>query len=218
MKRKINLGLVFIVTFFISLQVNAVQSCTSSEMERLKELAKNVKFQTSYEMNVDEANRYVYLEYRLNILNFDPDIKIVFQPDSKSDPIELTSTSETGFDFPEDTYVHFKVYSYTNNLCTDRLLKTYTVNFPAYNDYYYFNRDKCEEHPDFKYCKEFMNVDSTDFKKIDKEFDDYLKEEKAKNKSTNNLLWYIVGGVALVGVLVGVIILIIKIKKRRDEF
>ena len=54
MRRKINLGLLFIVTFFISLQVNAVQSCTDSEMERLRELAKNVKFQTSYEMMPDD--------------------------------------------------------------------------------------------------------------------------------------------------------------------
>ncbi len=218
MKRKIYLGLLFIITFLVNLQVNAIQSCTNTEMERLRELAKNFKIQTSYEMDVDDENKSLYLEYSAKFINFDPDLKIIYQLDSESDPIELTSTSEFEDIFSENSKVDFKIYSYTNNLCTERLLKTYTVNFPSYNDYYYFNKEKCDANPDFEYCKEFMNVEDIDFKEIDKEFDEYLKEDSITSKITNNLLWYIIGGLVGIVVLITIIVLIVKRKKKTDDF
>ena len=218
MKRKIYLGLLFIITFLVNLQVNAIQSCTNTEMERLRELAKNFKIQTSYEMDVDDENKSLYLEYSIKFINFDPDLKIIYQLDSESDPIELTSTSEFEDIFSENSKVDFKIYSYTNNLCTERLLKTYIVNFPSYNDYYYFNKEKCDANSDFKYCKEFMNVEDIDFEKIDKEFDEYLKEDNINSKITNNLLWYIIGGLVGIVVLITIIVLIVKRKKKTDDF
>ena len=225
MKKVLYILMVMIVGLSIK-NVNAytVPACTAKEMDRLRELASNVEFKTEYDIEtVDKENKELVVNYKIQIVNFDKDLKIhynnKFGSSSEDEILDNTTTNITGV-APGDTYT-FKIYSYTDNLCTDEVLKTVAVTLPKLNEYYYFNKEKCDQNPDFKYCKEFMDVGDLYFEDIDKEFDEYL------NPSTNNpvskalggnipLYLIIGGGVLVVGIVAVVIFLIIKKKKKDD--
>lgn len=203
----------FLIT---SLKVNAYEACTTNEMERLKELAKNVEFKTSYEIkDVDEENKSVEVNYKVEIVNFDSDLKIQYtskykeEGTIKSDTKEITNLSD-------GDKVTFKIYSYTTNLCTDEILRTVSVELPKLNDYYYFNKEKCNNYKEFKYCKEFTDTDSLDFDDIDKEFEDYLNSNVGKliNKLDKRIFIYIGIGV---GILIAGTVVIVMFKNKKDD-
>lgn len=204
----------FLIT---SLKVDAYEACTQSEMERLKELAKNVEFKPSYEISyVDDENKNVEVNYKIQIINFDSDLRIEYtskyeeEDTLKSDTKEITNLADG------DKFT-FKIYSYTTNLCTDEILKTVTVDLPKVNDYYYFNKEKCDDNKDFKYCKEFMNTDDLDFEDIDKEFEEYLNPniEELINKMDKKIFIYIGIGVGVI--VVGTIVIVCLKKKKKDD-
>ena len=222
MKRKIKLGLIFIIIFFISLQVNAVQSCTDNEMERLRELAKNVNFQINSkieegnELIDSETKKYIYNSYDIKIINFDSDLKIKYKNEQIG---ENTLTSETTSinNLDEDSEITFYIYSYTDNLCTDKILRTVKVDLPIYNVYYHTNKEKCEKYPDFKYCKKYLDVTTKDFSEIDKEFDEYIESNDTVNgDKTNRNIYYIIGAVVAISLIVILLIFIKKKKKYED--
>ena len=181
--------LVFMLAFFSCLNVYAIDACTTSEMSRLRELANNIQFKTDMvvEMDDKETENYV-VSYNVEIANFDDDLKIGYKPNDYSEEITVYPNQIIDEAFYAGQTIKFKIYAYTENLCIDELLKTVTVKFPYVNEWYHFNKEKCEDNPDFKYCKEFMNVDNIDFEDIDKEFDAYLKKGNITSKITNNLL------------------------------
>lgn len=223
MKRQIKLGVLFIITFLISLQVNAVQSCTDSEMERLRELANNVQFKTNskIEEGKDQTDDgivdVVYNSYDIQIINFDSDLKIKYK-NGLNEEITLTSETTSINDLYEGYKYTFYIYSYTDNLCTDRVLKTVSVDLPIYNKYYHSNKEKCEEYPDFKYCKKYLDATTKSFSEIDKEFDEYIKSNNSAlnpDKINWNII-YIIGGVILILSIV-VILIIVKKKKQNED-
>ena len=204
----------FLIT---SLKVEAYEACTQSEMERLKELAKNVEFKPSYEISyVDDENKNVEVNYKIQIINFDSDLRIEYtskyeeEDTLKSDTKEITNLAD-------GDKLTFKIYSYTTNLCTDEILKTVNVDLPKVNDYYYFNKEKCDDNKDFKYCKEFMNTDDLDFEDIDKEFEEYLNPniEELINKMDKKIFIYIGIGVGVI--VVGTIVIVCLKKKKKYD-
>ncbi len=214
--------IVFVILFFISLNVYAVDvpACTDSEMTRLKEIANNVSFKKSYQID-DEEDDSVSFFYNVDIINFDSDLKISYL-DSLSDEderINLNSGQEIPTVFYEGSSVKFSIYAYTNNLCTGKLLKTVTLEFPVYNDYYYFNKEKCQNNMNFKYCKEYLDVSEIEFSKIDKLFDEYLQKNEVQSPNKKKINWYILGGGLgiLMVVIVGLIVFLNK-KLKKDRW
>ncbi len=218
--KKVILSFVLILTVFTYKNVLAVEECSTSKMTRLKELANNVQFKSSYEIDeeLDEEYKNVDLYYSMEVLNFNDDLRIEYKREYDDEYTSITSNEKKITGFLEGDKITFRIYSYTADLCTDEILKTTTVNLPYYNDYYYFNKDKCNGHDDFKYCKEFVSSSVPEFSEIDKEFNEYLNSNSILNvRNINNITWYIVIGIVLVFMIFGIIFTIKRKGKRKKE-
>ena len=219
-KYKIILG---IIIFMLLLNVKAfdIKECTTEEMNRLKELANQVDF--AYEMKIyeDEELSQESVYYKIKVLNFNEDLKLKFKYSTSSYYTEISLEQLNEVEFLNGDKLSFAIYSYTDNLCTDEILKTKAVNLPYYNMYYHVNKEKCSEYPEFKYCKENYNIRNLSFEEIDKLFDKYLEEnniepskDTPKDKSIFSPILIII--IALV-IIVGVAVYFIVIKKKNKE-
>ena len=208
--------ILMIVLFYITTNVFAIDNCTNDEMKRLRELANNVKITYDYTLNEKkqiDGEYLIFPRYKAIINNLDDDLKIYYRVNDSNADLENIDEITNDYVIQEGRKLNFYIYSYTNNLCTDELLKTINVTLPYYNYYYYENKTKCQEYPDFKYCKEFMEVD-LDFDKIDKEFDQYIKSLEPNDNINNlNIKWYYF----ILPVLVILIILVIILKKKKRD-
>ena len=215
--------LLIIVSFFLYLNVYAVDipACTTSEMSRLKELANNVQFKVDSEISEEKELEIVTKIYTLDIVNLDNDLQIKYMSDNTDEDLEdskevtITSTKEVNEAFFPSQTVEFKIYAYTANRCTGRLLKTVKVKFPYFNSYYYFNKEKCSEYPNFKYCNESADISNYTIEELDELFDNYIKKENEiiQTQAQTEINWYLVLGIGA-GVIVIVTILIVVIRKR----
>ena len=153
--------ILLVCLFFVFTNVKAIETCSSDELKRLNELASNVEFKYNYEIvdeyitqNELEVN-YATVEYKLNILNHTDDLKYMVLVGNNEFYLDINALDQ--YKFLDGDKLTIKIYSYTNDLCTDTLLKTIKLNIPYYNQYYYRNKEKCQSNLDFKYCKEFLD-------------------------------------------------------------
>lgn len=208
--KKIFKYLSLIIIFLITSNVYAIDECSTKEMNRLKELANNVKFTYSYQ--VEEESReeeFIIVLYKIEALNLSSDLRLSY--DGKI--VSANDIKNMSF---YNRHQVFELYSYVDNLCTDELIKKVVVDLPTVNSYYYFNKEKCLENPDFKYCQEFLDIKDISYEKIDKLFQEYIKkDDNNSSKKNNNYLLYI-----LIGISVAVIItitLVIKHRKNKED-
>lgn len=204
---------------FIVINVNALEDCTSSEMKRLTELANNVKIDYSY--TIEESDyQDVLLIYDIKIHNLNDDLKIYYQVENNSDKILIDNNQPTLEGYGEGETLTFSIYAYTTNRCVNKRLRTITVKLPIYNDYYYINKDKCSEYPDFKYCKEFMDNKELTIEEIDIKFEEYindLKKDEIKNHFKINYIYYGLGIIVLIVLVIVIIVLKRQKNKKKDD-
>ena len=222
--KKICYLLIFSLLLFLDIvNVKAVTECSSTEMARLNQLANNIKINNKNKIDiVNEETKSIYTLYDIDIINFDKDLKIQYgySDTSKDELIELTSKEPKIEDLVEGRTLVLYIYSYTANLCTEKLLKTIKIKLPVYNDYYYFNKEKLQDNPDFKYSKEFIDEDKN-YDEIEEEFEKYLKKEENSdllNSKFNINLYLILGGIIGIIILLCVIIVIQKRKKKEEDY
>lgn len=206
--------LIALILIFSCKDVLAIEKCTTSEMNRLKELASNVNFvaeidyQTVEEMKIEEE-KYVQAFYNIKTLNSSPELKIYYEIDNYKYEVE-----DNYIESIEDGKIKFYIYAYTANLCVDELIMTKTLELEELNSYYYYNKEKCQQYSDFKYCQEFYNNDLS-FEEIEKEFNEYLKNKDPNSIFSNpsNYALYIFIAFILV-ILIVVTLFFIKRKRR----
>ena len=209
-----------ILMFCICLNVKAIDACTTEEMNRLNELAKNVQFKTSYELEPikDGENTIdVRVLYKIQLMNDNNDLIYYYNTSSSSTKIETNFNDFLNIGFEDGEIINLYIYSYTENLCTDELLRTETIKLPIYNRFYYLNQDKCKEHPSFKYCKEFLD-NKINYSKIEAEYEKFIKSEENNDKHSffKDNLFYIIGAIIILIGIVSLIIYLIKRKKNLD--
>ena len=221
---KIKYGLL-IILFFITLNVYAIEECTSEEMARLKELASNFEIKYTYEIGdtkeEDDELDTKYASYKLKVYNANENLRLTLVK-MKQQEEKIQWSDVENKTYYEGTNLKYKLYSRTTNLCTDILLKTITVKIPYYNEFYERHQAECEENKDFKYCKEFIEEDIKQTE-IEKEFKKYIQD--SKKQSTSKFMYnlfnvlkdyiYIIVGVILIIVLV--IVYIFKRKRRMGD-
>ena len=215
--KKIRICLLIMIMLF-TINVKA-DSCSDTEMARLKELANNVEFKSSYEI-IENSDEIQVAKYTIKVINMNDDLKILYRESSDSVLEEISVSELESLKFDGGYTLEFRIYSYTANVCTNKLLTTKKVELLKYNSYYAENKEKCDKYPEFKYCKEFMNVKHSEFDKIDEEFSKYLAQNGnfSVTVKENNYIIYIIGGVVLFS-LIGVGTLIaIKRRKKKIEF
>ncbi len=208
--------LLIIVSFFISINVYATDACTTSELNRLKELANNVQFKKNYRIIEDKEENAIDVMYNIDIINYDKDLRIFYKTQYDDEETEVFQREDNIGDFSPTENVTFYIRAFSNNDCITKLLKSVTIKLPAYNEYYYFHKEKCDTYPDFKYCSEFLDTELSD-EEIDKLFDEYLKkDEKTDNeKKEFNYIYIVILGVLLL--LTIIVVVIIKNKRNKDD-
>ena len=201
--KKLLLSLLFV----LSVNVYALEPCDNTELTRIKELANNVSF--TYKYQIDEYdNNYIEPWFNIEINNYNEDLIIYYKTSSMSEKEEVSRTDFNNIVFPEKEKVSFYIYAYTVNLCSNKLLRQQTVNIPTYNTYYYFNKDTCSNYPEFKYCKEYLDIGNKSFKDIDKELKIYQNSNNSVlGDSNNNMQIYILISLVIIFVI-GFLILI----------
>lgn len=205
-----------IIIFLITSNVYAIDECSTKEMNRLKELANNVKINYNYEIQEKELYQDDYIatiNYTINFLNLNNELKVYYN--NINGLTDISSFDNTNL--KEGAHLEFSIYSYTTNLCTNTLLKKITLDLPYYNNYYYKNKEKCLNYPDFKYCQEFMEVSEDDFFKIDQEFSQYIKDDSKKDLDKDNKKIYIIISLIVIVFLILLVIIIIKKRNKKDE-
>ena len=207
--------LVNLVLFFSCKDVLAIEKCTTAEMERLKELASNVNFVTEIDYEtidgmIIEEEKLVTAFYDIKVLNSSPELKIYYEEDGYKYELE-----DNFIESMEEGTTKFYIYAYTANLCVDELIMTKTIELEELNSYYYYNKEKCQQYPDFEYCKEYYDTDLS-YEEIEKEFDKYLESNNTNPivSDSSNYAIYIFIGLGLIVLIVGILIFIKR--KRRD--
>ena len=212
--------LIPILIMFIAINVKAIDACTPEEMNRLRELAKNVQFKTNYNMlTAEDGIDDLEVVYHLNVINFNNDLSIYMKTNDDEEFKIIDPNNMDDKYFFEGEVVTFKIYSHTTNLCTNELLNTNNIKFDYYNYWYYKNKDNCNKYHDFKYCKEFMKTDKND-EEIDKLFNEYKKEINGENDSKildfiSNYKYIIIIIVSIIIIGVTVFIILKRNKKER---
>ncbi len=213
--------IVIMIVFFISLNVYAIDACSTSELSRLNELANNVTFKSNYNIIEDDEVEEINVIYNIEISNYSDDLKISYKTTYDDEIIEVDPKVGLDADFSPTDNVTFYIRAYTDNMCTTKLLKTVTVKLPEYNEYYYYHKDKCDNNSDFKYCKEFMDVDISD-EEIEKLFDEYLKKDDIINvpevvKNNKAIIFGCIYGVVVIGIVAVILIVLEKNKKKKKD-
>ena len=214
--KKILFSFSLLLIYFCCLNVSAIDACTTSEMTRLRELANNVTFNYNYKIEYEsEEDEELWMSYSFEILNYNDDLKVYLNDQSNLIDVNTFQNQE----FSRGENITFYIYSYTDNLCTDELLRTIDVKLPVYNTYYYFNKERCEGYPDFEYCKEFMDVSEYSFSEIDEMFQKYVDGDNIIDLITddNYRLYFIFGGIGLILVIIIVCFIFIKRKRKKDD-
>ena len=213
--RKINIFMSLFL-FMMCLNVNAEGVCSSDELNRLKELANNVEIVKDLQVDdsrYDENNKNISditPYYSVKLTNLTNELLVMYSVNN-GNRVLANEQEIKNYIFFEGDKLTFYIYSSTNNSCNNKILKSIVVKFDKYNVYYYLNKDKCNNNLDFKYCKEYMDIDGKSYEEINKLFDEYL--EKNKPSVNNNKLYYIIGGtVVFVAVVIG---LVYKYKKNQ---
>ena len=208
-----------IIIFLSFINVYAVDRCSTDEMNRLKELAKNVDIKYEYDLKIikqEDDENIIVPRYRIQVLNYNDNLKIYYK-DSSYSQTDLESIEEitTNYLIQEGDKLDVYIYSHTTNLCTDTMLRKITITFPYYNQYYYENKDKCQQYPEFKYCEEFKDLKEKSFTEIDEEFDNYIKSLKIANvKNDLSKYWYLL--IILLLLIIFISFIIVK-KNKKDE-
>ena len=204
------LGLVIMVFAFSYLNVFGIEKCKTTEIGRLSELAKNVTFKQSYELVEEEELTYV--NYKIEILNTNPDLKIQYLDEFGYR--DITPDEISNMVFLEGDNLSFQIISYTNNLCTNRVLRTENIKLLYYNEFYHKHKDFCDSPNDFKYCSEFIDK-SLEIDDIEELYKEYKNDNKIiiESENNNNLYYYIGGGLLLIIVIIFIFVILKKKKK-----
>ncbi len=178
MKRVIY-SLVFIM-FFNFLNVEALTSCKTLELERLKELANKVTFSYTYQKE-DNLNIESDVRFTITAHNLNEDLLVKIKDSEEKFTLENPSINN----FLNNQVVEIEILAYTKNLCSGNLILTKTINLPFYN--HFFEREECLENKDFKYCSEYGKYDITE-KEFQEELEKYKINKKVDNKNPKYFL------------------------------
>lgn len=222
--------LILICFFCMIKNVYAVDDCSTTEMARLRELANNVEIKYDYKVNEydtgDENEKDLVFIYNLKLSNDNSDLKYYYYLLTADSKKEITPQELESMDFYEGQVINVQIYSWTDNYCTNELLRTIKIKIPVYNRFYHYHKEECEKYIDFKYCKEYLENNLLDIDEIEELFEKYKKNnpvnEASKKNDVNSFIknnknYFILGGgvVALLAIITGIIVIV---KKRKNSY
>ncbi len=214
--------LIIVFLFIISLIVNIkADTCSNTEMTRLKKLAEKVEFTYDYEIQKDENSdgTYEYPKFKITANNLNSELKVLIVNDFyNNDYREFKyndKKSSTLDNFYEGENVTVTIKAYTANACSSKTVLTKQVKLPYYN--YLYDEELCKEYPDFDYCVKLTEKELTldEYNRAYNDYMSYTEEDIVEENNTNNMIYIYIGGgvVVLIIIILGTISIINK-KKR----
>ncbi len=221
------LMVILVLSLFFVINVYA-ETCSNSELSRLKKIAEQVEF--SYDYDIKRTNYeegvLVDIDNSITALNLNPEIRVLIIEDYYKDKYQEfkynDSKKATLKGFSNGTSVNITIEAYVNNSCSGKKLLTKKINIPYYNQFY--DDERCEENRDFEYCKnEMMDTSITSRMFYDK-FQKYKYGEKneilntdenkdVQEEHSNNLTIILI----LIAVIILLIISFVVWKKRKKD-
>ena len=229
MRRKIYFLLMLFVILLFNMDANA-DTCSSSELARLYNLASHVEFTYDYEWKVykEKNDKYTYPSFYIVANNLNEELKVLIENDYlNGDYIEFKNNGN-GMGIIDNlsggANIVISIRGYSKNDCSGKLIMTKRIKLPILNLFSY--EDACIEYTDFKYCNNFLDEKIT-YDKFASELNNYLKIKneasisastiKLDNSSKNtNPVIKIVFAIVILMVIVGISIYII-VKKQKER-
>ena len=221
--RKVILLISLIIINF-SLIVKA-DTCSSSEMKRLKELAEKIEFSYDYKVNKHTNNNEVWdtIDFSITATNLNNEIKtLVIYNFYNGDYLEFKNNGSnmgTLQGFSEGERVSITMKAYTNNGCSSKDILTKTIKLPYYNQYY--DEKFCKENEKFKYCN-ILTASKLTSNEYYNALNEYRKETEFADASENinennnsNIIKIII--IASVSLIIVITITVIILKKKRKN-
>ena len=211
--------IIFVVLVLLSINVVADDRCETSELTRLKELAKKVEFDYDYKLVNDAA------VFSINAVNLNKELKVMIIEDyylNKYKEFKDNSTHMAKLEnFKPGEKVTVTINAFVPNRCSGKTLLTKTIKLPYYN--YYYNEEICSGNEDFKYCKLLVDnsITESEFYNQLNQFkiarDGNVEENNESKSGINKELIIIIAGSVLAVIVIAMIInKIIKTKKKNE--
>ena len=221
MRCKWYLFIIFIFSIFLIPNVYA-EDCDSTDIKRLRVLANDVDISYEYNDDIYDSDGFkIFDTYKVVVSNLSDELYVI---ESKTN-LDLRSYSVNDGSITIDRLYSgnksFKIYSKN---CSNKLLKTYSIKLPEFNNYSTdFN---CEGHEDIEVCQKFYdssNIDYYEFMEMiekgdneDKDKDSTDTNIKENNKFIefikDNYIYISIGGGVLI--LIIIVLIILRHKKR----
>lgn len=207
-----------IILLSVNVKGITLEPCTTEKMNALKEIAKKMDINYTYEMKEQDGVKYP--EFTIHVNNMSEDLKVLiindfYSLDYKEFRNENGKSSMSGFKAGDKVTITTKAY--TPDKCSTKTVATKQIKLPYYNQYY--EEEFCLENPNFKYCEEFIETDLT-YEKYQKEKEKYLQEKEKQEeieeeqKGNNKILIIsIVSGI----VIIGGVVAFIMIRRKQNE-
>lgn len=227
MKRKFYVYLFIVFTLFMFCNVSA-DTCPSSEMDRLKNLANKIEYSRIVEWDTDvgENGEYKYPRFYINMQNLNKELRVFIENTQKSgEYLEIKGDSEgkgSVGPFYKDQKANITIRAYTANACSGKVVTTKTIKMPYLNLNSY--DPICSEYIDFEYCKEFLDESITE-EEFGKALSIYLKN-RTSNYTTNNenknssfsfSNSYVLAGIIAISVILITLVIVFIIRKRKKN-
>ena len=166
-------------------------SCPSSELARLKNIAKHIEFAYDYEIKIKEGtesgSESQYADFKVTVTNLNKDLKVMIENDyleSNYKEFINDGTNQgvlSGFSSGEE--ITITVRAYVDNDCMGTILLTKNIKFPYLNKYY--ASEECKNNPTFKYCSKMLDNDIT-YEEFTNELGKFLGKQTNDDKTDNN--------------------------------
>lgn len=227
--RKNKILLLIIMMLFL-VNVKADETCTNSEITRLKELANKVDIHYDYEIKRDSNGEEEFVDYNFKIIadNLNPELKVVIPEDNylmKYKEFKYNDSKSFTIDgFNMGEVINVEIRAYSNNECAGKTLLTKKISIPYYNSMY--NTEECKGFEDFIYCKNEIVEKEITFDEFYNQLD--LFKENLENKTNDDAIdipeeknnSYLVIVLIILGIILGVVSYFIgkeHIKRRKER-
>lgn len=229
MKKNVWIKLIAIVLCFFaisSIEDVSAESCSTKELNNLKQLAHNIK--VTYDLYDDTYNENHLYYFNIAVTNFDKNFYFLdsdgqefrYMENLEKDGVRDLRIVKEGTDYS------LNVYTSNETNCPDTKIVTKKIEIPYYNDY--SQRKECQGIEDFSLCQRYYDgyIESEKYflEQVEKYKNGELPEEKiGKNEGvfaqiitflSSHLIIVIPSAIVLLFIIIVVIRKIVKARKR----
>ena len=213
------------------INVNALNTCDSNELARLKKLAEKVEFDYTYkikEINTSETSEKKYAEFTIKAINLNSEIEAYIYDGSFGDSSKVfkrqSDNTATIGTFNSGEKITIVIDAYVNNGCSGKRLLTKTIKLPYYN--IYSGETICKTYNECDVCNQIIDYKNYDLDEFENKLQECIKEknkkltyelEKKENNDINNnsYLYYYIGGALGLVIIIGLIFLVIRKRNKK---